>query len=658
MAGALARAGPLPGRAAQGRGGEKAGSARKRPFWHPAARQACLPTMLLAGLAASRRRSWFHQPFLPLRPPSVPPHPAPAQPRPTPRPPRQMMALKRDNYRLRRELGALQAEMDALADLAALPEGGGPAGAEPGGAPGAAGAAAGATGGLRSPGRPCPQAAFPKARPATAGPGGRPRAPAAEGARAWPRPSSAASAARAAAGDTSAAAQQQPHAVGALAEPDASSSAAGCDQPAVLRLQRLLTSEQRQLRELRAAHVAECGRRAQLHGFLVDTLESLRGQQRAPLGLMPPQPPQQQQPPPPAPPPPHQQQQQRQQQQQQRLDQRDCRDQWAWPPHQVATPLTQVAATVWARPGTARCNGAGRSGGGASPHRPRTAAPCVGRRPAVDAAYAQGGAAGSEQRPTAEAALALEAQEQLLRLVLQHCFAAPDAGASWPDGAHGSSSPERAPAPQRSDDGADAIGTSDGGGGSPGQAAGDGPRQRGSPPRAEAGTATPPAAAAAEAAPRGVQQQVACAPSQAAPFASQAFPCRSPAAAMMRQPRHQRASSRWPGGTRPTSVPASLQPRHDGQQQQKSGHGPTTEPWWETAFARPSATAAAAIPAPTSVPTPAPTCGGAGRGSAPRDRARSPQPQGGAVVAGAQCLRRPSIVDVNAVMAACLGGGN
>ncbi|KAI8464232.1 MAG: hypothetical protein J3K34DRAFT_526357 [Monoraphidium minutum] len=171
--------------------------------------------------------------------------------------------------------------------------------------------------------------------------------------------------------------------------------APGADAAALPRLQRLLASGQRQLRALRAAHVAECGRRARLHRFLVDTLEQLRRQGAAQAGRRrqpKPQQPQQQQQSPPL---------------------------WgAGGPQQGALALLSGAP----HPSSARCAGGGRRAPAPQQQqRPSTAAPGA-RRPAPAAPQADGGL-GRGKWSAAEHEAGLAAQEQLLRVILAQCFA-------------------------------------------------------------------------------------------------------------------------------------------------------------------------------------------------------------------------------------------
>jgi len=157
---------------------------------------------------------------------------------------RQMLMLKRDKYQLGKQLAALQTEMDALIDSSA--------------AVGSRVEAAAATAADVSSRR-----GSASRRPATAGAGVR-----------------RASIAQQQGGDSQ-------ELVLTAARPATATAASGVGlntssnivEPTE-RLQRLLASEQRQLRALRAQVTSECARRTELQSFLVDGLEQVKRQIR------------------------------------------------------------------------------------------------------------------------------------------------------------------------------------------------------------------------------------------------------------------------------------------------------------------------------------------------------------------------------------------
>jgi hypothetical protein len=173
---------------------------------------------------------------------------------------------------------------------------------------------------------------------------------------------------------------------------------AGCSQPdqaSVTQLQRLLASGQRRLRALRAVHVAECSRRAQMQGLLVDTLQQLRRQQVAQACSM------------------------QQQQQQQQLS--DLKETWpqAGVRHVGLNPCSKP------RPCSARSpSSSGRVCPSELLQRPVTAAPGS-RRPGTPAATTlnTGAGGGVSSGCSGDAtAVGLAAQEQLVLALLGHCF--------------------------------------------------------------------------------------------------------------------------------------------------------------------------------------------------------------------------------------------
>ncbi|KAF6259269.1 hypothetical protein COO60DRAFT_1022916 [Scenedesmus sp. NREL 46B-D3] len=204
---------------------------------------------------------------------------------------RQLIAVKQDNSRLKQEQSALQEELDAITALALEAEAGRPtgtadhqwsstalhaAGARPSTSDSSLAAAITDMVSKRGSGSSSMQVAGSaggRARPMTAGCGRQRSQPAVQRTRPW-----------------SAAAQQQhgcvqsnvePPENGVVGDPTALQAKMERYSHVIQQLKKLLESERRQLRQARSCYTAELGRRTELQGLLLSSIQRAKQQHRA-----------------------------------------------------------------------------------------------------------------------------------------------------------------------------------------------------------------------------------------------------------------------------------------------------------------------------------------------------------------------------------------